>query len=81
MPKKIDEFITNLNTRIVEIQAQERKKIWKELENVEGFIEEDNIEQTEEEINDRLMSSVAESDQEKIVFEEFQKKFSSSLQQ
>jgi hypothetical protein len=81
MPKKIDEFITNLNARIVEIQAQERKKIWKELENVEGFIEEDNIEQTEEEINDRLMSSVAESDQEKIVFEEFQKKFSSSLQQ
>jgi hypothetical protein len=81
MPKKIDEFITNLNTRIVEIQTQERKKIWKELENVEGFIEEDNIEQTEEEINDRLMSSVAESDQEKIVFEEFQKKFSSSLQQ
>jgi hypothetical protein len=75
MPKKIEEFITNLNTRIGEIQAPEREKILKELENVEGFIEEDNIEQTEEEINDRLMSSVAESDQEKIVFEEFQKKF------
>ena len=78
MPKKIEEFITNLNTRICEIQASEREKIIKELENVEGFIEEDNIEHKEEEINDWLMSSVVESDQEKIVFEEFHKKFLSS---
>ena len=81
MPKKIEEFITNLNTRISKIQAREREKIVKDLANTEGFIEEDNIEQTEEKINDRLMSSVAESNQEKIVFEEFQKKFSSSSQQ
>ena len=81
MPYKVEKFITTLNNRIRIIQTTEREKIIKELENVEGFIEEDNIEQKEEEINDRLMSSVAESDQEKIVFEEFHKKFSSSSRQ
>jgi hypothetical protein len=81
MPYKLEKFITTLNNRIRVIQTTEREKIIKELENVEGFIEEDNIEQKEEEINDRLMSSVAESDQEKIVFEEFHKKFSSSSRQ
>jgi len=78
LPQKLDEFITSLNERITEIQAPERKKIVEELENVEGFIQEDNIEHKEDDIKDRLMSSVTDSDEQKIVFEEFLKKFLSS---
>ena len=53
MPKKLEEFIANITDIIGEIQAAERQKIIKELENVEGFFEED-IDIKKEEIEERL---------------------------
>ena len=72
MPKKLEEFIDNINKIISEIQEPERKNIIKELEYVEGFFE--DVEVKEEEIEERLRS-IVENDEKvkKIITEEFKK--------
>ena len=78
LPKRLQDFITEMTNKISEIQASERQKIKLELSNFEGFFE-DNIEFKEEEFAERLRSIVENNPEiDKMITENFNKKFSSS---
>jgi hypothetical protein len=78
LPKKLQDFVTEMTNKINEIQASERQKIKIELSNFEGFFE-DDIEFKEEEFVERLRSIVDNNPEiDKMITETFNKKFSSS---
>jgi len=79
-PTKFEEFIEDMTNKFEDIQALERQKIIKEQESVEGFY--DDV-QDKKEKNEERLRSIVEGNLEidKMITEEFNKKFSSSVKE